>query len=377
MKTIYLDYAATTPLDPAVIDTMHSAGIDKFANPSSLHHSGQWCKTHLEEAREGIARSIGAHPSEIVFTGNGSESNNLAIIGTAYALKDRGKHIITTSVEHPSVLRSCDYLKEIGFEIDYAPVNDIGRIQPDWIFERVKKDTIIVSMMYVNNETGNIYPVKEIAGFCREKGIRFHTDAVQAFGKVSCSVRELGVDLMTVNAHKIYGPKGVSALYIRKGHRVKPLIFGGSQEGGLRAGTENLIGIAGFAKAVEILQKNTNEYNNIKKLRDNFEKQLQMIDYGILVNGDINNRVATHSNLYFPMLKNDSLLIRLDMEKIEVSAGAACHSGSATPSHVLTAMGFSPDRLTKSVRFSFGRFTTDQQISKVVKVLRTILTNEQ
>jgi cysteine desulfurase len=373
MKTIYLDYAATTPVDPRVLETLDHASKDYFANPSSLHRSGQKCKVLLEQARYNIAKSIDANPEEIIFTGSGTESNNLALIGSALALRDKGNHIITSSVEHPSVLRCCEYLERVGFTVDYLPVNQNGQIDLETLYDTVCKDTILISMMYVNNETGTIFPISEVGAYCWQNGICFHTDAVQAFGKVPCSVKQLHVSLMTLNAHKIYGPKGIAALYIRKQQPIRPIVYGGSQEYGLRPGTENLINIMGFARAVKILEQNVDEYSAIKGLRDRFEFQMRSICNGIEINGDLDHRVGTHANLYIPAINSDTMLIRLDMNGIEVSAGAACHSGSASPSHVLQAMGFSQDRLNKSIRFSFGRFTSEQQINNTITVLKSIL----
>ncbi len=366
MDKIYLDYAATTPLDPAVINCLYDLGKNYFGNPSSIHFYGQQSKNLIEKARRTIAETIGAQPKEIIFTSGGTESNNMAIIGGAMANRHRGRHIITTPIEHPSVLEACRYLEKSGFTVSYLDIDENGMLSTEELLQSISGDTILISVMMANNETGVILPIKELGEIIKRRGILFHCDAVQAFGKLNMDVPALGVDLLSLSAHKIYGPKGVGALYIRNGSMVERYLHGGSQEAGRRPGTENIAAIGGFAEAVGQLSVQRDERNRIKKLRDTLEAGLEKINPDIIMNGQKSERLFSHSNVYFPMISGDNLLMNLDINGVAISTGSACSSGSQHPSHVLTAMGLAPERVTNSVRISLGRFTTKEEIEKTI-----------
>jgi cysteine desulfurase len=369
VKTVYLDYAASTPVDPAVAAAMHEALQQIYANPSSVHVPGQQSKAVLEEARQTIAGSIGAAPGEIVFTSGGTESNNLALTGTAHSLRARGNHIITTGLEHPSVLECCKYLESQGFRVTYLKADERGQIDLDELQSALSADTILVSVMTANNETGCILPVGEIGQLLKGKDIVFHSDGVQAYGKTDFSLRASPVSLLSLSAHKIYGPKGTGALYIRQGCFAEKILFGGAQELNRRAGTENLPGIVGFASAVQQLDSTGAEGKRIKMLRDYFESELKQKIPGVQVNGEKGSRLFSHANIYFPFMSGEDLLVSLDLQGIAVSVGPACSSGSPRPSHVLAAMGLEPQRVKGSVRFSCGRYTTREEIDYTIATL--------
>jgi cysteine desulfurase len=373
MKSIYFDNAATTPLDQAVITAMHEAECKYFANPSSIHSPGQQSKVALENARAQIADAIGAKAEEIVFTSGGTESDNMALIATALANRQNGRRIIISRVEHPAVLETCRFLEQIGFSVSYVDVTPEGGLDLEQFKSQITNDTILVSIMMANNETGCIFPLNKVAEFIRGKKIYFHTDAVQALGKMDIDVNSLGVDMLSFSAHKIYGPKGVGALYIRQGTNLKSIIFGGSQERRRRAGTENLIGILGFAEAIEQLYVQKSEQNRIRTLRDRFEKLLKETILGVLINGGSISRLISLSNVYFPFMSADSLLMNLDMNGIAVSTGSACSSGSTAPSHVLSAMKLPAERVQNSIRFSFGRFNTEEEPQYTMEKLKQIM----
>ena len=374
---IYLDYAATTPLDPAVLKIMNEAGERYYANPSSLHYPGQESKVAIEKARQVIAESIQAKAREIVFTGSGTESNNLALIGAAQANRSKGNHIITTRIEHVSVLECCEYLKNERFRITYLNVNKLGQVDPEELKSSIDSDTILVSVMMANNETGCLLPIKEIGAILSEQKVLFHVDAVQAFGKIDISVQDLKADLLTVSAHKIYGPKGIAALYIGNDVSVERILHGGAQERNRRPGTENITGIIGFSEAVTLMNEKKDEHNRILNLRNYFEHELKQRIPDIRINGDEGSRLYSHSNIYFPFIPGDAMLMSLDIQGIAVSVGSACSSGSQRPSHVLTAMGFEPERINRSVRFSFGRFTsreeTEQALDRISEIFQSRL----
>ena len=372
MHSIYLDNAATTPLDPAVQIAMRVAEQKYFGNPSSLHSFGQKSKVALENARSLIAEAIGARRNEIVFTSGGTESNNMALIATASANRDRGRHIITTPIEHPAILETCKFLEKIGFSVSYVDMQANGGINLEQLSKLIDSETIIVSVMLANNETGCIFPIQEISAAIKNKNIYLHTDAVQALGKVDINVDELGVDLLSLSAHKIYGPKGVGLLYVRQGTKIEAFIHGGSQESRRRGGTENLVGIVGFAEAVAQLSVKKEEHARIETLRDLLEDQLKQKIQGVRINGDTVPRLISHTNIYFPFMSADSLLINLDLHGIAVSAGSACSSGSTAPSHVLTAMKLPEPRVLNSLRFSIGRFNTKKDISETVAVIKEL-----
>ena len=373
MDKIYLDYAAATPLDPAVLNCVYDLEKNYFGNPSSVHRFGQKSKNLIENARKTIAGSIGAYPDEIVFTSGGTESNNMALIGAALANRERGRHIITTRIEHPAVLETSRYLERSGFTITYIDVDGHGMISLDQLDRSVSEETIVISVMLANNETGVILPVEEIVNIIGGKNILLHSDAVQAFGKLNIDVSSFAIDMLSLSSHKIYGPKGIGALYIRRGKKVEKYIHGGAQEAGFRAGTENVAAIGGFAEAVEQLTIQRDEAGRIRELRNHLESELKKTISGLAVNGEEAKRLYTHSSLYFPMIPGNSLLMNLDINGIAVSMGSACSSGSIKPSHVLTAMGFTQQRVSNSIRVSLGRFTTKEEIDKTIQQIKKIV----
>jgi cysteine desulfurase len=372
MRSVYLDNAATTPMDPEVVRTIRECNTAYFANPSSIHTVGQKSRVEMEKARSVIAGTIGARPGEIVFTSGGTESDNMAVIGTAMANRQRGNRIISTKIEHPAILECLNYLSRAGFKIDYLEIDDKGEINPGQLKRLITGETILVSIMMANNETGHIMDLQKVAQILDKTDIIFHTDAVQAYGKVDFNVQDLSLDLVSLSAHKIYGPKGIGALYIRQGIKTDSIILGGTQEVNRRAGTENLSGILGFATAAEMIFKNSNERIQIRKLRDLFEKLLSEKLDQVKINGRECNRLFSHSNIYFPYISGDTMLISLDMSGIAVSTGSACSSGSTKPSHVLTAMGLNKEQVRNSVRFSFGRYNTQDDVYYTVDEIMRI-----
>ncbi len=373
-KEIYLDYNATTPVDNRVIEEMRPFLDKRFHNPSSLYKNAKYTKQAIENAREKIADLIGATSKEIIFTGGGSESNNHAIKGTAFSLINRGKHIITSSIEHHAVLHTCKFLEKIGFDITYLPVDKYGIVSPNSVENAVRDDTILVSIMYANNEIGTIEPIKEIAKVTRKRGILFHTDAVQAVGKIPINVKELGVDMLSLSAHKFYGPKGVGALYLRKMVKIESLIHGGMQERGKRAGTENIAGIVGAGKAAEIaIEEMEEEERKIKPLRDRLEKGLIEKIPEIIINGHPEKRLYNTLNISIKYIEGEGILTFLDFEGISASSGSACASGALDPSHVLLSIGVPVEHAHGSLRFSLGKYNTDEDIDKVLKVLPGIV----
>jgi cysteine desulfurase len=372
MNRIYLDHAATTPLDPVVLETMHATAQKHFGNPSSPHSDGQQSKAILEDSRKIVANSINTNSRELFFTASGTESNNFALIGTARAHRNNGNHIITSKIEHPSILETCIYLERNGFKISYVDVDKNGILNLSQLQSLINERTILVSIMLVNNETGCILPVEEIGNYLKETAIVFHCDAVQAHDKMDINVDRLNVDLLTISAHKIYGPKGIGALYIREKTKIDNIQFGGAQESGRRPGTENMIAIAGFARAVQEIKTNSDARKRLTDLRNLFEGQLKKAIPDIAVNGESAPRVPGYSNIYFPFISGEILLMNLDLEGVSVSTGSACSSGSQKPSHVLQSMGFDDKRVNNSVRFSMGRHTTEREILSTVNLLRSI-----
>ena len=365
-KRIYLDYAATTPLHPDVLEAMKVYFFEDFANPSSLHTSGQKAREAIENARKVIADALGASPDEIIFTSGGSESDNTAIKGVAYALANKGNHIITTKIEHHAVLEPFIFLQSRGFKTTFLPVDRYGMVDPDDVKKAITDKTILVSIMHANNEIGTIEPIEEIAKICREKEVYLHTDAVQSFGAIDTNVNRLGVDLLSISAHKFYGPKGVGALYIRKGTRIEPLLHGGAQEMGKRASTHNVPGIVGMAKAVELAMKEMPErVAHSRRLRDKLVKSLSNSLDDIIFNGHPENRLPNNCHIVVKYIEGEALLMRLDQIGIEVATGSACSSGSLEPSHVLTAIGIPVEDARGSIRMTIGRLTTDEDIDYV------------
>ena len=373
-RRVYLDHNATTPVHPEVLEAMLPYYKDKFGNASSIHGFGREVKVALEDSREKVAKLINAGPNEIYFTSGGTESDNLAIKGTAFANRKKGKHIITSKIEHHAVLESCKFLEKEGFEVTYLPVDKYGFIDPDDLKKAMRKDTILVSLMYANNEVGTIEPLEELCKITKENGIYFHTDAVQAMGKIPVDVQKLNVDMLSISAHKIYGPKGVGAIYIRKGTRITPWSHGGSHERSRRAGTENVPGMVGLAKALEIAYRDMEEQSRyLKNLSEAFYKKLTQAIPDVFLNGDLEKRIPNTLNLSFKAVEGESIILSLDLKGVAVSTGSACASGSLEPSHVLSAMGIPPEIVQGAIRFSFGRENTMEDVDYVVGILPEIV----
>jgi cysteine desulfurase len=374
MRRIYLDYAATTPTDPEVIKAMSPYFSDVFGNPSSLHSFGQEAKEAIEEARGTVASFIGAKPEEIVFTSGGTESNNFALKGVAYANSNKGNHIITSAIEHHAIIEPAKFLEKQGFKVTYLKVDKYGLVDPQDVKRAITDKTILISIMHANNEIGTIQPIQEIGRIAREEGIYFHTDAVQTFGHLSINVDELNVDLLSASAHKLYGPKGVGALYIRKGTRILPFMHGGDQENNRRASTHNAPGIVGFGKAVQLAkEKMIEERKKLIPLRDKLIKGiLDNIDHTRL-NGHATKRLPNNVNVSVEYIEGEAMILNLDMEGVACSTGSACTSSSLEPSHVLLAIGLSPDIAHGSLRFTLGRYTEEENIDYVLEVLPRIV----
>jgi cysteine desulfurase len=373
MKRIYLDHAATTPVDPQVVDAMLPYFSDIFGNPSSPHSFGREAQRALEDARAKIAAAIGAGPEEIVFTSGGTESDNTAVKGVARAAKGRGGHIITSSIEHHAVLEPCHSLEKEGFDVTRINVDGEGLVDPDDVRRAITDRTILISIMHANNEIGTVQPVEEIGRIAREKGIYFHTDAVQTFGHLNIHVDRLNVDLLSASAHKLYGPKGVGFLYVRKGTRIRPLMEGGDQENGRRASTHNVAGIVGLGKSVEIaLARMEDENRRLSALRDRLIREILKME-DVRLNGHPIRRLPNNVNVSISYVEGESLLLNLDMEGIACSTGSACTSSSLEPSHVLKAIGLSHETAHGSLRFSLGRATTEDDIGHVVGVLPSVV----
>jgi len=373
-RIIYFDHAATTPLKKEVLDEMMPYLTEQYGNPSTIYRLGREAKKAIELARERVAKALNAEVQEIFFTSGGTESDNWALKGVAFANKDKGKHIITTTIEHHAVLHPLKYLEGLGFEVTYVPVEPNGIVDPQKVKEAIRDDTILISVMLANNEIGTIQPVKEIAKIAKEKGIIVHTDAVQAVGQIPVDVKDLGVDLLSLSAHKFYGPKGVGALYIKKGTKIHPFSHGGAQERNRRAGTENVAGIVGLGKAIELATQNLSEYAaKLQKLRDKLiDGVLSKIDY-VRLNGDRYNRLPNNANFSFEFIEGESLLLMLDMKGIAASSGSACTSGSLDPSHVLLAIGLEHEVAHGSLRITLGEDNTEEDIDYLLEVLPEIV----
>lgn len=373
MKRIYLDYAATTPVLPEVLEEMLPYFSEKFGNPSTLYSYGREAKNKIENAREIIANFIGAGQDEIVFTSGGTESNNYAIIGVAEALKDKGKHIITSQIEHHVVLYTCQELEKRGFKVTYLPVDKHCIISPSDVKSAVTDKTILITIMQANNEVGTIQNIEKIGEIAKERGIIFHTDAVQTFGHIPVDVNKLKVDLLSASSHKIYGPKGVGYLYIKRGTKINKIIFGGEQERNLRSGTENVPGIIGFRKAVELAKiKMDEEAKRLKLMRDKLIKELLKIPSTYL-NGHPTKRLPNNVNISFKYIEGEALLLKLDLEGICAASGSACSSSSSSPSHVLMAMGIPPEICRSSLRFTLGIYTEEEDIDYVATTLKKVV----
>jgi cysteine desulfurase len=375
-KRVYLDYAATTPVDPRVLRAMSPYFSEKFGNTMSLHSFGQEAKMALEESREKVADLMGAKPNEIIFTGSATESNNLALKGIAFVNKKRGNHIITTQIEHPCIVESAKWLEGQGFEITRLKVDKYGLVSLEEIKSAIKKETILVSVIHASNEIGTIQPIAKIGEICREKGVCFHTDAAQSFGKMPIDVNKMNIDLVTASSHKMYGPKGAGCLFVRRGVKIEPVLHGGGQESGLRSSTINVPAIVGFAEACRIAQKEMGiEGKRQIKLRDKLIKAVLKNIPGSHLNGHPLKRLPNNANFWFEFIEGESIIIQLDLLGIAASTGSACSSAKLEPSHVLLAIGLKHEQAHGSLRLSLGRWTKESDINFVLKVLPGIIKN--
>ena len=373
-KRIYADNAATTKVAPEVVDAMLPYFTETYGNPSSIYNEGRTARVAVEKAREQVANAIGASPKEIYFTGSGSEADNWALRSTARALSKKGNHIITSAVEHHAVLHTCQDLEKQGFEVTYLPVDKYGMVSPDDVKAAIKDTTIMISIMFANNEIGTIMPIAEIGKIAKEAGVVFHTDAVQAVGNVEIDVKAMNIDMLSLTAHKFHGPKGCGALYVRQGVKLMSFITGGAQERMRRAGTENVPGIVGLGKAIELATANIKEkQDKLIALRDRYiKKVLETVPYSRL-NGHPTERLAGNANISFEYIEGEGLLLSLDMKGIAASSGSACTSGSLDPSHVLLAIGLKHEQAHGSLRTSFGEDTTVEDIDYMVDAISEIV----
>lgn len=374
MKRVYMDNAATTALRRDVLDAMMPYLTDIYGNPSSLHYFGQEAHKAVENARHQVASALNAEDNEIVFTGCGTEADNMALKGIAEKYQSKGNHIITSSVEHHAILHTCEYLEKHGFEVTYLPVDEYGMVKAEQVRDAIRSDTILVSIMFANNEVGTIMPIKEIGAVCREKGVFFHTDAVQAVGHEAIDVKAMNIDLLSLSAHKLHGPKGVGALYIRKGIVVPPLLHGGAQERRKRAGTENVAGIVGLGKAIEIACSDIEGTSKrMCYLRDKLINGIEASIPEVKLNGHRTERLPGNVNFSIKYIEGESILLMLDINGIAASSGSACTSGSLDPSHVLLAMGMPHETAHGSLRLTLGDDTTEDDIDYVLEVLPEIV----
>ncbi len=374
MKRIYVDYAATTPTHPEVVKAMLPFFSESFGNPSSIHSCGQEARTAVEAARGKLADLIGARSEEIVFTSGGTESDNFAIKGVAYANESKGRHIITTPIEHHAVLEPCHFLEKAGYKLTLLPVDQYGRVDPADVKKAITSETILVSIMHASNEVGTVQPLAEIGKITRQAGVYLHTDAVQTVGHLPIRVNELNVDLLSLSGHKLYGPKGVGAIYIRRGTRVTPFMQGGGQEEGRRGSTYNVPGIVGLGKAAEIASQELEpEAKRLAAMRDRLIRGIQeKVPYSKL-NGHPSQRLPNNANLSIAFVEGEATLLTLDFQGICASTGSACSSESSEPSHVLTAMAIPPELARCSLRFTLGKWTTEAEIDRVLEVLPGVI----
>ena len=367
---IYLDYNSTTPVDRAVLEAMLPYFADSFGNASSIHSAGQRGRAAVDAARESVAALIGAKPAEIVFTSGGTEADNLALFGSVAASNQTRKHIITTAIEHHAVLNAAQALAKQGAEVTFVPVGASGIVDPEDIRRALRPESILISVMHANNEIGTIQPIEEIGRIAAEAEVYFHSDAVQSAGKLPLDVNRLGVDFLSLSAHKIYGPKGVGALYVRAGTPLEPQFYGGHHERDQRPGTENVPGIVGLGNAAELANENlTGDVLQLAILRDRLERALVGSLPSVRINGDAKWRIPNTTNLAFAGASGESLVIALDLQGVACSTGAACSSGAVEPSHVLLAIGLSPDDARSSLRFSLGRTTTSDEIESAIEII--------
>ncbi|MDD5561553.1 MAG: cysteine desulfurase NifS [Candidatus Omnitrophica bacterium] len=374
MKKVYLDYAATTPVDPEVLDAMQPYFFDKFGNASSLHAYGQEAKKAIEDSRKMLSEFIGAKPEEIVFTSGGTESDNFALLGTAYALEKKGNHIITSAIEHHAITEPAKFLEKRGFKVTYLKVDKDGLVSPQDLQEAITDKTILVSIMQANNEIGTLQPIAELGKITRGKGVYFHTDAVQTIGHIPVNVDELNVDLLSLSAHKFYGPKGVGALYIRKGSRLETFMRGGDQERGRRGSTYNTTGIVGLGKAVQLCQKNmSNEIKSQSALRDRLIREIPSLIPKVRLNGHSVKRLPNNVNFSIKYIEGESMLLNLDLFGIACSTGSACTSSSLEASHVLLAIGLDHETAHGSLRITLGRWTKESDIDYFLEKLPQVV----
>ncbi|MEW6555705.1 MAG: cysteine desulfurase NifS [Actinomycetota bacterium] len=374
MRRIYLDHAATTPFHPEVTEAMLPYLGEHFGNPSSIYGEGREARKAVEQARSQVAEALGADPEEIYFTSGGTEADNLAVLGTALANRERGDHIITTNIEHHAVLEPCHYLEREGFGLTVLPVDGAGLVDPGEVRRAITPSTFLVSVMHANNEIGTIQPIEEIAAVCREAGVYLHSDAVQAVGALEVDVDRLGVDMLSVSAHKLYGPKGTGCLYVRRGTRLRPILLGGGQERGMRSGTENVAGIVGFGAAIRLAADEWKQRSEqVLPLRDRLiEGILERIPYTRL-NGDRERRLPNNVNVLFDFIEGEAICLRLDFQGIAASTGSACSSESGEASHVLLALGIPPERAHGSLRLTLGRENTAEDVDYVLEELPPII----
>jgi cysteine desulfurase len=370
----YFDYNATTPVDPRVVEAMRPFFTETFHNPSSFYSKAGEANHAIDIAREQVAKLINANPKEIFFTSGGTEADNLAIQGVASMFKQKGNHIITSAIEHPAVLKACQFLEKNGYEITYLPVDEKGYVSPEELKNNIKDTTILVTIMHANNEIGTLQPLKELAEIAHSKGVLFHTDAVQSTGKIPVDVKDLDVDMLSFSSHKIYGPKGMGVLYKKKGLKINPLLFGGGHERGLRAGTENVTGIVGLGKAAEIaLAEMAEEEKKLRPLRDRLKNGILEIIPEILVNGDPENGLYNTLNVSIKYIEGESILAMLDGHGFALSSGSACSSKSLEPSHVLLAIGLKHEDAHGSLRISLGKFNTEDAVDSLLQALPPVV----
>lgn len=371
----YFDYNATTPVDPRVVEAMQPFFTENFHNPSSFYSKAGEAHGAVEAAREQVAKLLNAKPEEIFFTSGGTESDNLAIQGVASRYREKGNHIITSAIEHPAVLKTCQFLAQYkGFEVTYLTVNEKGYVSPEELEKSIKDTTILVTIMHANNEIGTLQPLKTLAAIAHNKGVLFHTDAVQSTGKIPVDVKELGIDMLSFSSHKLYGPKGMGVLYKKKGIKIDPLLFGGGHEQGLRAGTENVTGIVGLGKATEIaLAEMAGEEKKIKPLRDRLKKEILETIPDVLVNGDPENGLYNTLNISIRQIEGESILAMLDGNGFALSSGSACSSKSLDPSHVLLAIGLKHEDAHGSVRISMGKYNTENAVNGLLETLPQVV----
>lgn len=371
---VYLDNAATTALSPRVLEAMLPYYTQSYGNPSSVHAFGREAKAGLDKARAQVAKAIGAFEDEIIFTGCGTESDNAVLLGAARKWKDKGRHIITTAIEHHAVLHTCEYLEKEGYALTYLPVDEYGLVSAKQVEEAIREDTILVSVMFANNEVGTVEPIEEIAKVCKAKGVAFHTDAVQAVGHIPIDVHAMGIDMLSLSAHKFHGPKGVGALYVRRGLKLPSFIMGGAQEKKRRAGTENVAGIVGMGAAIEIAVAQMEEnVARITRLRDRLIAGIRERIPAVKLNGHPEKRLPNNVNYSFKAIEGESMLLMLDMAGIAGSSGSACTSGSLDPSHVLLALGLDHATAHGSLRLTLGEATTEAEIDYVLEQLPPII----